>query len=125
MTTAIDTRMAQREESMKRLRALRLHENVVRDFISGKLNLSERTVFPGKRKVAFGILYYLDESEKRAVEEFETEYEAVVYHVMKYLTEFGTQYGFGKAGFAGGTCSVQSFRVDIVCTAWHNKKVYI
>lgn len=64
MTTAIDTRTVQREEAMRRLKALRLHENVVRDFASGKLNLSERAVL----------------------------YEAVVYHVMKYNTEFGTQY---------------------------------
>ena len=38
------------------------------------------------------ILYWLNEDEKRAVKEFEAEYEAVVYHVMKYNTEFGTQY---------------------------------
>lgn len=46
MTTAIDARTVQREEAMRRLKALRLHENVVRDFASGKLNLSERAVFP-------------------------------------------------------------------------------
>ena len=92
MTTAIDTRTVQREEAMRRLKALRLHENVVRDFASGKLNLSERAVFPGNRKKPFGILYWLNEDEKRAVKEFEAEYEAVVYHVMKYNTEFGTQY---------------------------------
>ena len=90
MTTAIDTRTVQREEAMRRLKALRLHENVVRDFASGKLNLSERAVFPGNRKKPFGILYWLNEDEKRAVKEFEAEYEAVVYHVMKYNTEFGT-----------------------------------
>lgn len=38
MTTAIDARTVQREEAMRRLKALRLHENVVRDFASGKLN---------------------------------------------------------------------------------------
>jgi hypothetical protein len=92
MTTAIDARTVQREEAMRRLKALRLHENVVRDFASGKLNLSERAVFPGNRKKPFGILYWLNEGEKRAVEEFEAEYKAVVYHVMKYNTEFGTQY---------------------------------
>lgn len=37
MTTAIDARTVQREEAMRRLKALRLHENVVRDFASGKL----------------------------------------------------------------------------------------
>lgn len=36
MTTAIDARTVQREEAMRRLKALRLHENVVRDFASGK-----------------------------------------------------------------------------------------
>lgn len=92
MTTAIDARTVQREEAMRRLKALRLHENVVRDFASVKLNLSERAVFPGNRKKPFGILYWLNEGEKRAVEEFEAEYKAVVYHVMKYNTEFGTQY---------------------------------
>lgn len=30
MTTAIDARTVQREEAMRRLKALRLHENVVR-----------------------------------------------------------------------------------------------
>jgi hypothetical protein len=78
MTTAIDTRTVQREEAMRRLKALRLHENVVRDFASGKLNLSERAVFPGNRKKPFGILYWLNEDEKRAVKEFEAEYEAVM-----------------------------------------------
>lgn len=53
------------------LKVLRLHENVVKDFISGKLNLSERAALCGDKKAVFGILYWLDENEKRAVEEFE------------------------------------------------------
>lgn len=93
MTAMIDEKTAQREEAMERLKALRLHENVVRDFASGKLNLSERTaLIPGNKRAIFGTLYWLNEDEKKAVEEFETEYTAVVYHVMKYNTEFGIQY---------------------------------
>lgn len=65
MTTAIDTRTAQREEAMRRLKALRLHENVVRDFASGKLNLSERAVFPGNWSLAHSTLCFMSASMKK------------------------------------------------------------
>lgn len=51
MTTAIDARTVQREEAMRRLKALRLHENVVRDFASGKLTFRTGSV-SGKQKKA-------------------------------------------------------------------------
>lgn len=86
-------RQAQREEAVKRLISLHLHGNVTREFQNGKLYLSERQTF-GEKKRAFGILYWLNDEEKQKVKDFEDEHGALVYHVIKNLTEFGEQLSF-------------------------------
>lgn len=87
----LDIKTLQKEEALKRLLALNLHENVVRDFKSGRLNLSERARLG---RGVFGILYWLNEEESGMVRNFEEKFGAVVYHVLKYQTEFGVQYAF-------------------------------
>lgn len=66
-------------EAVKRLKALKVHENVIKDFNNGVLNQSERG----------GLLYWLSEEQKRLVEEFEKEHDGVVYHVIHQYTNIG------------------------------------
>ena len=47
-------------EAIKRIKMLKFHENVLKDFKEGVLNKSERAGFAG-------ILYWLDENEKNFV----------------------------------------------------------
>lgn len=95
MEQKFDIKTMQREEALKRLLSLKLHENVVNDFKAGRLNLSERAKLGNH---IFGILYWLDDDEKKLVNDFEEKYGAVVYHVLKYHTEFGVQYAFLYVG---------------------------
>lgn len=68
-----------KKEAVKRLKMLKVHENVIKDFESGTINQSERG----------GLLYWLDEEQKRMVEAFEKEHNAVVYHVIHQHTNIG------------------------------------
>lgn len=73
-------REEQKQEALKRMKLLNLHPTVIDEFAEkDKLNLSEFG----------GFLYWLDELQQRAVEEFEIEYNALVYHVIHSFTEFG------------------------------------
>lgn len=79
------TRQEQKTEAIKRMKLLKLHENPIREFEEeGRLNLSENG----------GILYWLDEKQQECVKEFETKYNALVYHVIHDLTEFGELLSF-------------------------------
>lgn len=70
-------------EAVKRLKVLKAHENVLREFKDeGKLNESEH----------FGAVYWLNDEEKELVEEFEREHDAVVYHVIHQHTNIGELY---------------------------------
>ncbi len=74
------TREEQKQEALKRMKLLNFHPAVIDEFVQqDKLNLSEFG----------GFLYWLDESQQRAVEEFEREYNALVYHVIHSFAEFG------------------------------------
>jgi len=74
------TREEKKAEAVNRMKALKLSENVIREFLDeDKLNLSENG----------GFLYWLDESQQKIVNEFEKEYNAVVYHIIHSFTEFG------------------------------------
>ena len=71
-----------KEEAIKRMKKLKLHSNVLKEFVNGTLNESE----------GGGCLYWLDESEKKIVEQFEEDHKAVVYHVIHQLTNIGELY---------------------------------
>ena len=79
-----------KEEAISRMRKLKLMENPIREFEEeGKLNMSE-----GVPPIA-GILYWVEEENvKQAIAEFEEEYNALVYHVIHTMTEFGNLYAF-------------------------------
>ena len=76
-------RKLQKEECLKRLKMLRVIRNVICDFRKEqKLNCSEY----------YGALFWLSEDVKKMVRTFEKEHDAMVYHVIKSLTEFGDAY---------------------------------
>jgi len=95
--TANNTATAEemRAEAERRIRSLRLHENVEKDFKRGVLNLSERQKMG---RGIYGILFWLNEEEKRIVREFEERHHALVYHVIKNYTEFGLMYSLLYVG---------------------------
>lgn len=75
----------QKQEAIQRMKALSLMENVIQDFEKEDiLYLSE----------GYGALFWLDDTQKEYVAEFETEYQAVVYHVIHNNTEFGELLAF-------------------------------
>lgn len=79
------TRQEQKTEAIKRMKLLKLHENPIREFEEeGLLNLSENG----------GLLYWLDEKQQEYVKEFETKYNALVYHVIHDFREFGELLSF-------------------------------
>ena len=69
-----------KKEALERMRMLNLYPNIIREFEKENiLNMSENG----------GFLYWLDDQQKEYVSEFETEHEALVYHVIHNYTEFG------------------------------------
>lgn len=71
----------QKAEAIKRLRILKIHPNVIKEFQHDKplLNYSYR-----------GILYWIDNEEwKEIISNFETKFNAVVYHAIFTPTGFG------------------------------------
>lgn len=76
-------REKQKEEAIKRMEKMDLHENVIKEFEKeGKLNLS----------VDLGFLFWLDEEQKELVKNFEERTENLVYHVTYTNTDFGELY---------------------------------
>ena len=68
-----------KQEALERMKMLNLFENAIRDFQQdNKVNMSE-----------CGFLYWLDDEQTKLVLEFETEHNALVYHVIHNYTEFG------------------------------------
>ena len=69
-----------KKEALERMRMLNLYPNIIREFEKENiLNMSENG----------GFLYWLDDQQKEYVSEFETEHNALVYHVIHNYTEFG------------------------------------
>lgn len=67
------TREDKKREAIERMKILKLHSNVIRDFREDdKLNMSENG----------GFLYWLDEAQQELVREFEEQNKALVYHVL-------------------------------------------
>ena len=71
-----------RVEALRRMKKLKIHKNVLEEFVNGTLNESENG----------GCLYWLNENEKKIVEQFEEDHKAVVYHVIHQLTNIGELY---------------------------------
>jgi hypothetical protein len=76
----LSLRDEQKVEALERMKILKLHPNPIREFKSGKLNMSE----------SGGILYHLEEEEEKIVKIFEEKHGCVVYHLIKSFTGFGT-----------------------------------
>lgn len=76
----------QQEEAVERLKLLRVSSNVIKDFKNGTLYYSER-----QNSVFDGILYWLKKEQEFVdiVKEFESKYDAIVYHAQLTHTEFG------------------------------------
>ena len=73
----------QKQEAIDRMKMLKLSENIIREFEKeGIVNLSKNG----------GCLYWLDSDQQAIVDEFETEYDALVYHVIHTYTQFGKLY---------------------------------
>lgn len=73
----------QKQEAIRRMKALHMLEQPIKEFEKeDKLNISERC----------GILYWLNDDEKKMVEEFEKKNEGLVYHVIKSYTTIGLMY---------------------------------
>ena len=81
----------QKEEALKRLKKLSLLDDVIKHFKAGKLYRSEN-LYMGRKLIA--ILYFLNDREKEMVKEFEDKSGALVYHVIKNYTDFGTYLSF-------------------------------
>ena len=80
-------RQLQKEEAMKRLELLKLFPNVITDFEKyERVYYSER-----QNKIFDGILYWISNNKdyERLVEEFEKEYNALVYHAQLVRLDFG------------------------------------
>ena len=80
MDKTTSLRERQVKEAVERMKLLELYPTVIKEFINEKvINKSEH----------IGILYWLDDDEKKFVEDFENEHNAVVYHIIKTYTTIG------------------------------------
>lgn len=73
-------RNIQKQEAIHRMKILNLHGNVLREFEQeDQLNMSEYG----------GFLYWLNSDQQAIVDEFEAEWNALVYHVIHSYTSIG------------------------------------
>lgn len=80
-----ELRTAQKTEALLRMKKLKFIDDVIKYFVNeNKLYLSENG----------GILFWLDDNERKMVEEWEAETGNLVYHVIKNHMEFGLCYSF-------------------------------
>lgn len=77
-----DLKKIQSIEAMKRIELLKVHKDVLEDFKKGILHCSKE----------MGALFYLNEFEKKLVNEFEKVHNATVYHLILNNTSFGKLY---------------------------------
>ena len=73
------TREQMVSEAATRMKDLKILDNVIREFENGTLNCSER----------IGILFWLNDSQKELVEQFEKRTGHLVYHVIRSFTGIG------------------------------------
>ena len=68
-----------KQEALERMKMLNLYPNIIKEFQQDNtVNMSE-----------LGFLYWLTDEQKEYISEFETEHDALVYHVIHNYTEFG------------------------------------
>ena len=78
-------KIEQKLEAIKRMKNLDIYTQAIKEFEKDNvLNKSE----------SGGILFWLDENEKKMVKEFEEKYNATVYHLIHNYTEYGELYSF-------------------------------
>lgn len=78
-----DLREMQAKEAIERMKMLHIMDRPIKEFENeGVLNLSE----------GIGLLYWLDDEEKKMVADFEEEYSCVAYHVIKTFSTLGLMY---------------------------------
>ena len=78
-----DLREMQVKEAIERMKMLHIMDRPIKEFEKeGVLNLSE----------GIGLLYWLDDEERKMVADFEEEYSCVVYHVIKTFSTLGLMY---------------------------------
>lgn len=84
----INLKTAQKQEAIKRLKALGVMDDVLTAFVNDDIVYKSEylnRLFPA-------VLYHLDTTEQQIVSDFEKEYEALVYHIQKVSTDFGDLY---------------------------------
>ena len=70
-----------KEEAIKRMKSLKIYPETIKQFKTyGLVSCSEPPI---------GGNYWLDDEQKKVVEEFEREHDALVYFVVSSFTEFG------------------------------------
>ena len=79
----MDFRAKQEAEAVERMKLLELFPTVINRFIN------EKVVLTSMHTEDFGVMYWLNEDEKKFVKEFEDETNAVVYHTIKSCTTIG------------------------------------
>lgn len=113
----MDFRAKQEAEAVERMKLLELYPQVINEFEKEKLLYKSEF---------FGILYWLDEDEKKIVKDFEEKNHAVVYHIVKSLTPCGTmlsifyvsddesEWTLDKEGMGNGVqlCYVKNMLID-------------
>jgi len=76
----MENAIGRKKEAIERMETLKLSKNVISEFKNDVLYISENG----------GYLYYLDEKQQKAVDEFVAEHEHITpYHVIRSNTEFG------------------------------------
>ena len=75
------TRETKKKEAVKRMKALRIIDNAIKQF--------EKDDIVMVSEPPMGWLYWLNDEEKQMVKEFEEEYNALVYMVVRAFTNFG------------------------------------
>lgn len=69
-----------KKEAIKRMKSLEIYSETIRQFKGGQISCSEPPL---------GANYWLDEDQEKIVKEFEEEYNALVYFVIRSYTELG------------------------------------
>ena len=75
------SREIKKEEAIKRMQALGIFSQTIRQFKSDMVSYSEPPI---------GANYWLNDEQKAIVQKFEEEYNALVYFGIRSYTEFGT-----------------------------------
>ncbi|MBQ4447455.1 MAG: hypothetical protein II897_04090 [Clostridia bacterium] len=76
------TREEKKAEALKRMKAMGIFSEAIKQF--DKMDKVNRSDPP------YGAIYWVEDEELEAIRQFESEYNALVYYVVRAYTEFGT-----------------------------------